>query len=502
MRTQIDARTVWDRLQAEKRGARSDLMKQIAAEHNVSVHTLYRSLNAVRPKRKRQGKKKIDQSVIDAIARLKAEKAKNRELTTEDAIDIALQKGLITAAPSVATVNSRLREAGFYDEKVVQRMEAEYVNQVHYADFSRSEYVGIVGYDEAAKDWLMVFDGKSLRYKNKEGNQRVWLGSVVDKFSRCRIIRYYISDGETADIGLDLLEYSWNREYDEHPLNSLPENLKLDNGSLQKLKETELALKSVNVRLDPTTPGNKDAMGPVERQWRTYWQRLELYLLKLKGNNYQLHLRELNQLAHRYMIEKENRMPHPLHRGFTREQVYNRSLIAHPPIRYEGNLKNYATKAIERKVHQDRIVWVDNIAHKAPAEYIGEKILIYKNRSGQMVGQAKDGKYFIIKEFEYNKFGEFRSAPDTYREQMAKQSGETLQIKPKTKTIKPNSVHNLERAEIVSYNYDQARDKLSQQLNIPYSHIASIFDEFIRDGVTHKRLIEMVNVFRQESQTA
>jgi transposase len=498
----IDAQAVFMRLQSVKRGERSSLIKQIADEFGVSPHTVYRALERVRPKRQRKGEKKINQVTIDQIARIKAKKEKNRELCTEDAIAIARDRGLINEDVSVATVNARLRELGWNKKRVVQRMEATHANQVHYADFSRSEYVGIVGYDSAAKDWRLVFDGKSLRYKNKEGNQRLWLGSLVDKYSRCRVVRYYVSDGETAKMGLDLLEYAWNRPADEHPLNSLPQYLKLDNGPLQKLKETELALNAVNVELQPTTPGNKDAMGAVERQWRTFWQRFELNELKRRGNHFEIYLSQLNELAHEYAIA-ETQKRHPVYRNLTRAQIYKRSLVAYPPTRYEGNLLNYATRPLERRVNQDRSVWVDNIAHKAPARYAGEKILVYRNLSGSMVGQASDGSLFVVADHnKRNVFGEYRSEPDTYRETIEKQTGPTLEIKPKTKNIKPDSIHELEVAEILTLTYKQAREEIALRLNVKYTDVATFFDEYIDAGTTKSRLDKIISAFQRAQATA
>lgn len=472
-------------------GAKRREIEKLAKLHGVSANTLYRNLaEEFGRKRSRKASPLVPDEVIDLIAMKKAFQPKNREYTTEDALQDAMDEGLIEqGSVSVSTINRRLRENGFRKQKPVQRFLETFSNQAHYLDFSRSEYISLIGYDADRGEYILKLDTKSLRYKNKQGPAfSLWVAGMRDGRSGLFLAKYYTVTGENTYMGLDFLQHCWGRENDDHPLNCFPYYLKSDNGALAVNAYVQRMLEALDIELQTSVPGNKNAQGKIERMWRTLWQRFELRLVMRRGIGATLYLDELNEMVFEYCLRDADR-PHSIYPSMTRRQLYETELIGYPPRIYEGDISNLASKPRRCKVGKDLKFRYENQFFSAPERYYDKWVLVHKNLQGDLIAEGEhDGELFEISDWHPNEFGDYKAFPDTYREQMEKQAirnfqvengGKNVRLKPVPEKIRAKSPHLRERQDKI-FTEDQARRYIARQLHVDsYAEVAQWFDELL-----------------------
>jgi len=429
----IDLHTLQSELNAAGRGARGSVIKRYAALYGVSRDTIYRMLRREYGKTKTvERKKKIDQTLINAVARLKitgmnlgaisTNKRNPRELPTDIAIDLLKNEYGICEAEdlTVSTVNRRLRESGFRTPDPKIRVECEYANQEHQLDFSRSKYFQIVEFDPEKNDWILKVSGKELHYKKGDRNFRLWIAQLKDSYSRARLARAYGATGESAIMGLEFLNFCYTRKEDDHPLNYIPDTLKTDQGAFAKKKEVQAVMRALQIELKKSTPWNKESQGKIESGFVTIWRRFEMRLAMKLGGGAKLYLSQYNQLLHEFMI-KDLDQKHTVRTQYKRGEDYRVSMIEHPPREIDESLFIHAFRTYERTVDQTLMVTIDNIPLACPDYTIGQRIRIYRNMNGEYEGELmrEDRKSFTLQPYHTYKPGEFEHRPHaTYRQKM------------------------------------------------------------------------------------
>lgn len=513
----MNAAEVYRELQACPYGAKSSIVDRYAQRWGVSRATVYREIEKEFGKQRKREKQnyRVDDAYIDVIARLKALSLsygkKSRELTTEDAIEIAETKGLVPQGIlKKSTVDTRLRQKGFRKVKPVQRYIEDFSNQAHYVDFSRSEYISIAGYDAGSGEYILKTAGKSLRYKNKQGRSfGLWLAGLRDGKSGVRLVRYYTVAGENAYMGLDFLQWCWHRDEDDHPLNYFPYFLRIDNGALAKNKDVQAMLEALEIEQVTSEPYNKQAMGKIERTWRTFWQRFELKLVMEVGIGQRLSLDDLNQLAFDYCVD-ESRKAHPIFRDRKKHVIYEQDLLAYPPRTYEGDIANLASRPMRRKVGRDLMFYIDNEPYRAPERYLDKWVLVHRNMNGDLVGEGEeDGLRFDIEPFVFNRFQEFRAFPDTYKDKMLKEATSPqpnfeggLKMKPRAQEIAPTSPHvrgGTEQPDTAHiFTPDQAKLYITDQLSLEsYQEVADYFDALLEARTDKAAIDKIINILTE-----
>jgi len=492
-------------------GSKSKIVSRYAQMEGVSEKTLYRQLAGKFGKKRIRtaGNVQVEQEWIDMVGMLKAESlnygAKSREYKTEDAIQQLEDSGMIPlGALKSSTVNRRLKESGFRDKKPVQRYIESFSNQAHYFDASRSEYISIVNYDAQREEYLLRTSSKSLRYKNKEGKSfGLWLSGLRDGRSGLRLVKYYTVTGENAFMGLDFLRFCWQREPDNHPLNSFPYYLRIDNGPLSERREVQALLSALKIEPRKSRPYNKNAMGKIERTWRTWWQSFELKLVMRYGIGKTFYVNELNEMALEYCIE-EGLKRHPIFRNVRKRDLYETELLAYPPRVFRGDIFNLASRPMRRKVGNDLVFWVDNQPFQAPERYLGKWVLLHKNLNGGLVGEGEeDGLIFEIAEWVPNEFDDFHSYPDTYREKMLKASAEApwnvTRLQPKPEEIEAESPHAQAPEKPVIFRLDAAKSYIVKQLHLDsYAEVAGVFDPLLEFSLEKAVIDEIVLTYKQK----
>lgn len=495
-------------------GSKDAVVERWANLYGVAKQTIYRKMQQVNGKtRQRKAAPKISDKQIEVVAQLKALSGsygrKKRYLATEDAIEIAESKGLIQPGTlNRSTVDMRLRKAGFHDAKPVQRYLEAFCNQAHYVDFSRSEYIAVRGYDSAAGEYLLKLSKLPLRYKNKQGESfGLWAAGLRDGRSGIRHVRYYTVTAENSYMGLDFLSWCWTRPADGHPLNSVPYFLRSDNGPLKENKDIGSMLEALEIELRPSTPENKQAMGKIERPWRTWWQRFELKLVMERGIGWTFYVNDLNELAFEHTLKELDR-EHPLIPGKTKREVYLQDIEGYyPPRVFEGDIRDFASRHKRCKVGRDLKFRFQNQWFAAPERYMDKWVLVHYNRNGDVIAEGEhDGVRFELAGWQPQEWDDYRAFPDTYQERMLKEAqwnfemqgdGKTVKMKREPERIDPKSVHVRPGGQV--FTYDKAREYIAAQLNLDnYNEVAHLFDELLETRLDKAAIDEVIQIMKKE----
>jgi hypothetical protein len=454
-----------EQLDQAPRGNKRALADQLASNLGVSTATLYRRIDMTNGEKKCHREPEVDQKHIEIVAKIKTEPftygVNGRLLATEDAIAIAEDSGAVPEGTlHVATVDRRLREAGYKQPRMYTRHEEEYVNQVHQMDFSRSEYFEVI---ERDGEFMLRVDGRRgvWEYKNKEkaSRLRLWVVGYMDAKSRAYLARYYPATGENLMMATQFLAFAWNREDSLHPLQHLPDVLKLDQGAIGKSAVFRDSLKkNLDIRVELAAPKNdrladNQSMGKIERRFRSLWQKFELrlaYTLKKKGIA-EISLADMNVLVHNYCCQLLTNQ-HPAIKQTVRE-VYETGLRIRDqkPKTLQTDIFSLLFAEATRKVNVYAEISIDSELYRVPRQFIGQKVKFYTNPEGELMGSSMDGKvvFELIAVDAENATGERRHEP-TYMEEAGRTpadieaSGLRIVPRPDSPAIMPHTLPAIE----------------------------------------------------------
>ena len=503
-------------LEGIKRGMRGEIIQQYAMQYGVSQDTVYRVLRKeFGPTKKITGRPKISDDLVDAIGKMKLKGQKlglsEREISTEICIEMLQNNGVNGAENlTVSTINRRLKENGFRQRDTIVRVEAEYANQQHQLDFSRSKYFNLHKRTEDGDFILRV--SKVLSYKQDGARLRLWMAGIVDSFSRLGVMQAYPATGESTVLGLNIMRFAYNREEDQLPFRHLPEVLKMDNGPVDN-KEVDHLLKKLEIEKELVIPYKKRGIQKQESVWKLVWRRFELPLALKLGDGGTMLLSDYNYMLHEFMISNCT-VQHPVRNG-SKEHNYRSSLTAHSPRIIEDDLSEILFKTWKRKVRQDLTVSLtykgEKLKLEAPRFAIDQWIEVYMNYAGDFVGELSDEyhKPFPMKTTEgFVNIGNFEHRQHaTYKDGLELEIKEEVRskkleakinyIQPKEEIIKPET--KFTEAEI-DENYifpsvHEAKVYIGKMLNRDenYSTVADIFDElWSEEDILVKKNIDII----------
>lgn len=511
-------------------GHKSAVVNRYAQSLGVSVGTIYRGLRKKFGKQKTVKRaKKHGQDLIDMVADIKITGMKlhlaERELSTERCIIQLIDRGVAGAENlRPGTVNRRLFEAGFRVRDPKRRVEPEFANQEHQIDFSRSKYFQTWKYDAVREDYLLKVSGKELHYKKGDYRLRTWLAQVKESKSRCRLIRAYAATSEDGFIGLDLLNWNFNRGEDEHCMHHLPWRIKTDRGSFSRRKEVLGAMKALEIDLKLSGRGgksNKDSQGKVESGFRGLWQGFELDMAIRLGEGSTIYLCEYNELLHEWLITDDSQKKHPLLND-TREAVYRKSILLHPPRTIDIDVMQVACKVEKRKVTQSLMIQYENEQFEAPVYCMDKWVRIYKNMFGELMGELieEHHKPFVLKAYYFNDVDDFSHGHKlTYRqereivveresvERKAKKKDKRLYMPPKPVKVEPDSpfmeTRPFDSAQGEFENEWLARVFIGEQLRYigaSYAEYEHVFDPLLADDLTRASIEQVLDAVKNSHQ--
>ncbi len=423
-------------LEGLKKGERGKLVGDYAKTYGCSKATIYRALRRkFGPSKQVSGDKKINRELVREIAKIKLEgeeigalttgRRGERELSTEDAIDILVSRRQAADVKnlSVSSVNRILRqEMGFRQRDPKVRVEADWANQEHQIDFSRSKYFQIVDFDNERNDYILQVSGKELHYKDEDNDRfRLWVVQLKDSYSRVRLVRGYGARGESAQLGIEFLQWAYTREDDDNPMRYIPDMLKSDNGAFMKSGETRNLLRVLQIEGKTSKPFNKESQGKVESGFASVWRKFELKSAIQLGVGSQLTLTEYNRMAAEYLA-KDMMKAHPVRKKITREMDYRISVANRQQREVNEDFFVHAHRTIDRVVKQTLTVSIDNVEYKCPAYAEGKKITIFRMLSGEMIGELQEEhkRPFTLELFEAHRLGDFENRPHASNRQKLK----------------------------------------------------------------------------------
>jgi|GEM_PF-258955 hypothetical protein len=234
-------------------------------------------------------------------------------LTTAEAQALAAQNGCeLAAAIPEGTVNRIARELGLHPRvhRRENRFEASRPNELHHVDASRSRYFQC--HRHRGGELVIKLSSKNFRNRDSsELREGVWIWGLVDDFSGLRVARYCVARDETAQDGIDFLEWAWSKVEAHNPFRGLPEVLYMDQGPLSKSRAFKrFCYEVAGVRLLVHEAWRPQATGKVETGWREVWRNFETKFFWDPGwKRREFSLAELNQeLA--WFLQERNRRPH------------------------------------------------------------------------------------------------------------------------------------------------------------------------------------------------
>jgi len=504
-------------LDAAPYGCKKKTGLQIAERYGVSYATIMREVEKEFGTTKRvKREKKIDDSLIHEVAKIKESLRgtgkKEREIATDLVIQHLQSQGVEGAdSLTVTTVNRRLREKGYRHIQPYVRVEAGYANQQHQLDFSRSEYFQVQGYDRNIGDYILKNTHNTTHYKENEFKLRTWIAGITDSYSRLTLAKAYAASGESVHLGIDFLNFAYGREYDEHPLRYLPDRLKMDNGSFGKSKDVKEFLEKLDIKPEFATPNKKRGIQKRESSWKLLWRRFELKLVLKLGVGGTISLSEYNELLHAFQIDTLE-MNHPV-KSQTRGHVYMTSVAMREQRLMTEDLKKYLFKVVTRIVSGDKTISLEGDKYQAP-DYIlvGEEIRVYKNLENEVVGELinnpKGQKPFVLNPTKgYVEIDDYTHRPhNTYRENVqteVKQEAEKSKVKympVREKKVKPESVFLQAEQDIFPSKYEAQKYIGSQLINgETYETYAYIFDDMLEKELSKKQIDSVLHTIKYRS---
>jgi hypothetical protein len=490
----FDYALIYEELAGAKKGERGTILKKYEKMLKVNKAKIYREIRKLYgPQKEVTRKSRIQKKLIDEVAKVKIKSTKmglgERELSTEQCVKYLNEQGNSVDVKTISSINRHLVKYGFRNKAPIVRVEAAYSNQQHQLDFSRSKYFQIAKIDNDG-DFILKVAGKILTYKENEHRLRTWLVSITDAFSRISLAQAVAATGESAIVGIDFLNFAYNRPEDAHPLKYIPEILKTDNGSFAKTKAVKTMLNALGIKVELSRPYEKHGIQKQESAFKNIWRNFELPLTLRIGEGNLISLSEYNEELHHFMNEMLQKK-HPTREG-TRLHNYRCSLTAHQPREIAVDLKEVAFVVIERKVRQDLTISINNDKFECPAFALDKRIRIYRNLSGEYMGELIDEfrKPFILEPTKgYVELGNFehRHAP-TYRQRLEKEIKQEKKeekikyIEREPKKIMAKTPFNKNKEHIFGSKY-AAKVYIGQQLGRgkTYADYAYIFDDLLDD---------------------
>jgi hypothetical protein len=295
--------------------ARLPLMQMSEGTFHRRRRQLFGGNGRKAPATKGRRKKPEYEAAVREIIKLKHSTIRGvRQLTTEDAMEMAADAGLeLARVIPKGTVDRIARELGLHAtvKRRENRFEAERPNQLHQMDASRSEYFQC--YRLVGNEWTIKLSPTIFKNREyQEHRKRVWLYGLVDDFSGLRVMRYYVDKGENHLTAIAFLQWAWSRTEEHAPFRGLPETLYLDKGPLDKtLAFQEFCREVAKVRLLSHEAGRAQATGKVETGWKDLWRRFEARFFRQPGwEGREFSLQELNQELFWYLKERHNQRQH------------------------------------------------------------------------------------------------------------------------------------------------------------------------------------------------
>ncbi|MBQ0796248.1 DDE-type integrase/transposase/recombinase [Zhongshania sp.] len=298
------------RLHSSGHGSKQRIVENAANFLSCSINRVYQGLKAVgyqtnRKKRSDRGLIMVTEEECLALAGIMMAPTRNngKELPSlEDALEIAVSNGLVTAQASPSTWSRGMEKYGCHPKQLRepsphQTMRSLYSNHVWQVDAS----ICVLYY--LKKGGLRVMDEKTFN-KNKPKNvariadYRLIRYVATDHRSGAIFVNYYQSAGENQEILFRFLVDAFTkRDHPCDPFHGVPTMIYWDKGSANTSSTVKTFLDRLDVRHEAHAAGNARATGQVENANGIVEKKFEFRLSFAEFSS----VDEINKHAHAWM---------------------------------------------------------------------------------------------------------------------------------------------------------------------------------------------------------
>lgn len=409
-------------------GHKTRIVEKFAALAGCSKKTIYGYLEIGKTRKSGRMIENIEDYVKTVFQIKKKPPEHVGEISTDQAIEIAIQSGLIPEwmKNKVATVNRVARDMGFHKRnRRVQRFQVERPNQLHHVDASSSKFFYIKSQLPDGDYLLKIHTGKK-GYKNKPVPIRLrpWIYGLTDDHSGVFTGRYVAAYGESILDNIDFLDWAWKQTPDK-AFFGVPERIKGDKGPMMRGKYAQDFFSRLGVEIDESTPENKEAHGKIERPWRTAWQRFEkIFFACSDWKKFEITLNELNA---RFMVfqQEYNSRPHRYEESVSRIDVWKRISLNGGAVVMPDNAISTVISKTERTVGADGCFSIDNHVYEVKGLH-DAKVWVFQGifKDKIVVEDQATGKKYEVEDFRPNNAGEYTSHKETPHQKAVKAARE------------------------------------------------------------------------------
>jgi len=417
-------------------GERAKKVRKIVSEYGSSTSTIYRRIKGFRECGRRTGKKRSDKGsprscsreemreYVKIVMGFKAydptkpdEKIPNanKSMSTARAIRIGENLGLIPVGLlTPRTVNRWAKIFGITVKNICAPRPAvkiitEHPNDVVEVDFSVCNQY-----------YLHEKNGKIMKrpftYPNKpnEAKKKIWAFALVDHYSGVAFVKYFLSEGENAQIFYQGIMEALSKKDDTHfPFHGAPRIIYMDKGASWKSQKIKNLFDALGIEVITHKPGNPRAKGKVESLFRHIQNDFES---ELRWKSAQT-IEELNDRVYNWMVEynwkaKEGETKSRFNKWLEIEE----RLIELPP---EHILARVTASHLIRTVDAYCNVSVNGETFGVPADVIGKKVRVWFNIDGGIcVQDIETGKVHPTVDRKVAVFGEYNAYKKTDAERL------------------------------------------------------------------------------------
>jgi len=413
--------------QAAPYGTKAEVVQKWADRLGCTAQSLYRHLETRRQRQRGDYVIAGIEEAVKTVAQIKKRPPEHKgELTTEDALKIALDCGAIAPemrAVSPSTFNRIMREIGMDKRRRVQRFQAEFPNQLHHMDASSSGCFYVARKMPDGERILKIHAGHA-KYKNKPvpTRERPWVYGLVDDYSGFHVARYVAALGENFGDNLDFLCWAWSKN-DDKAFFGLPNRVKADHGPLMKGQPSIEFLKRLKIDSDGSVPEQKEAHGKIERPWRTMWKRFELpFFAEADWKGFEIPLSELNR---RFLIYQDeyNAKSHRYEREISRLDAWRRISLHGGAVALPENALMTTARRYERTVEQDGCFSLEGQRYEVKGLH-DAKVFVYRGVFDDrlVVEDRRTGEKYEVEDFAPTPLDTFVGHSETPHEKAVKEA--------------------------------------------------------------------------------
>jgi putative transposase len=358
-------------------------LKQISEEHNISIRTLWRWVNAYKNKG------------LSALNRQqRSDKEKSRKLS-ETLLNFI--EGLALDQPrSIAAIyRDTCREAEKLKEvkpsyslvyKIVKRIPESMLTLAHRGSKAYENKFDILCNSNVAtranEIWQADHCLLDINLQNQEKIERPWLTIIIDNYSRA-IAGYYLSFDAPSSIrtSLALRQAIWVKSEANWLVCGIPEVFYTDNGSDFTSEHIEMVCIDLKIRAIFSILGKPRGRGQIERFFLTLNQRvlcnLAGYTKNKKKPKALMTLEQLDDVIKNFLLNEYHQEPHSITKESPMQRWNSKSFLPQMPDSLEKLDLLLLTIAKPRKIRQDGIHF-QNLRYMdvVLASYVGESVTI------------------------------------------------------------------------------------------------------------------------------